>query len=202
MIAALLLVIGAFRLDFAPEKVVVYEPPSPDARITLKEVTQTEHARKKTPPPPEQPPPPIEEPDRQALKQERINLGVKLDLDQPSETSTSAFPPSHKKTNDETVKFVVVEEKPQLIGGIAQLQKEARYPAAAQRAGIEGTVYVEFTVTRDGEVEDLKVLRSPHETLSEEALRVIREEASFEPGKQRNRPVNVRMSLPIRFSLE
>ena len=42
--------------------------------------------------------------------------------------------------------FTVVEEMPQLVGGLQSLQSKVEYPTMARRAGIEGRVTVQFVV--------------------------------------------------------
>lgn len=96
--------------------------------------------------------------------------------------------------------FVVVEEMPVLIGGLEGLMREIKYPEMAQRAGIEGRVYVQFVVNEQGDVEDAQVIRGIGGGADEEALRVVRQ-AKFEPGMQRGKPVRVQFSLPIQFKL-
>ncbi|PWN06613.1 TonB family protein [Rhodohalobacter mucosus] len=97
--------------------------------------------------------------------------------------------------------FVVVEDMPELIGGLETLQRNIRYPQMARRAGIEGRVYVQFVINEQGEVEDPQVIRGIGGGADEEALRVVRE-AKFKPGMQRGRPVRVQYSLPIFFKLQ
>jgi TonB family protein len=96
--------------------------------------------------------------------------------------------------------FVVVEEMPELIGGLASLQQEIRYPEMARRAGIEGRVYIQFVVNEQGDVENPRVIRGIGGGADEEALRVV-SQAKFKPGYQRGRPVRVQYSLPIFFRL-
>jgi TonB family protein len=108
-------------------------------------------------------------------------------------------PPAHPDFDEENY-FVVVEEMPELIGGLASIQQEIRYPEMARRAGIEGRVYVQFIVNEEGDVEDARVIRGIGGGADEEALRVV-EMAKFEPGMQRGRPVRVLYSLPIFFRL-
>ncbi|TVQ67769.1 MAG: TonB family protein [Balneolaceae bacterium] len=96
--------------------------------------------------------------------------------------------------------FSVVEQMPELIGGLAQLQREIRYPEMARRAGIEGRVFVQFIVNEEGEVEHPRVVRGIGGGADEEALRVVRQ-ARFTPGFQRGRPVRVQYALPIFFRL-
>ncbi|MCC5906757.1 MAG: TonB family protein [Balneolaceae bacterium] len=96
--------------------------------------------------------------------------------------------------------FVVVEEMPELIGGLESIQQEIRYPEMARRAGIEGRVYVQFIINENGDVEYARVIRGIGGGADEEALRVVNM-AKFEPGMQRGQPVRVQYALPIFFQL-
>ncbi len=96
--------------------------------------------------------------------------------------------------------FVVVEEMPELIGGLAELQSKIEYPEMARRAGIEGRVYIQFIVSETGDVENARVIRGIGGGADEEALRAVNT-AKFKPGYQRGEPVRVQYSLPIIFKL-
>lgn len=108
--------------------------------------------------------------------------------------------PDDPKDDKEKV-FEVVEHMPELIGGLASIQKEIEYPEMARRVGIEGRVYVQFIVNEQGEVEDPQVIRGIGGGADEEALRAIRK-AKFKPGLQRGRPVRVQYSLPVVFKFQ
>jgi len=96
--------------------------------------------------------------------------------------------------------YVVVEEMPELIGGLASIQQHITYPEMARRAGIEGRVYVQFTVNEEGDVEDPRVIRGIGGGADEAALEAVKH-AKFKPGMQRGRPVRVQYSLPVVFRL-
>jgi len=96
--------------------------------------------------------------------------------------------------------FVVVENMPELIGGLAAIQREIRYPVIAKRAGIEGRVILQFIVDEQGHVTESKVVRGIGAGCDEEALRAL-QTARFRPGTQRGKPVKVKMSLPMTFRL-
>ncbi len=96
--------------------------------------------------------------------------------------------------------FVVVENMPELIGGLAAIQQEIRYPVIAKRAGIEGRVILQFIVDEQGRVSESKVVRGIGGGCDEEALRAL-QTARFRPGTQRGKPVKVKMSLPMTFRL-
>lgn len=102
------------------------------------------------------------------------------------------------ENNGET--FIIVEQQPELIGGLRKLQEKVQYPEIAKKAGIQGRVIVQFVVDKNGEVKDPVVTRSLGGGADEEALRVL-EEAVFKPGLQKGVPVNVQVSLPFYFKL-
>ena len=101
--------------------------------------------------------------------------------------------------------FIIVEEMPEFPGGQAEmykyLQENITYPKEAKEKGAQGTVYVSFIVEKDGKISTVKILRSVHELLDQEAVRVVSEMPQWTPGKQRQKNVRVEMKLPIKFSL-
>lgn len=115
---------------------------------------------------------------------------------------------------------VVVEEPPEEVvdeilitseimpnpdGGMASfykyLSKELKYPRSAMRMGIEGKVFIQFVVEKDGTLSDVKAVKGISEECDLEAIRVIKSYPKWNPGKQRGIPVRVRMILPIYFKL-
>jgi len=114
-------------------------------------------------------------------------------------------PKTSSSKSDEGEIFIVVERTPEFPGGMGELmkflQRNVRYPAAAQQAGIQGKVEVEFTVKKDGSVSDVKVIRSVNPELDAEAVRVISAMPKWKPGEQRGTPVDARFEMPIVFRL-
>ena len=104
-----------------------------------------------------------------------------------------------------TLEFYAVEEKPSFIGGEKALMKylatNIQYPEIAKRKGIDGTVYVKFIINTDGSIGDVKVVKGKEKHLDAEAKRVIESMPKWIPGKQRNRPVRVQYTIPIRYTL-
>lgn len=80
------------------------------------------------------------------------------------------------------------------------LRKSLRYPKKAQAQQIEGKVFVEFIVDSNGRLSDLKVLKGIGAGCDEEATRVL-QLSKWKPGKQRGKPVRVKMVMPIHFEL-
>ncbi|WP_348051095.1 TonB family protein [Mucilaginibacter sp.] len=91
------------------------------------------------------------------------------------------------------------------IGGdkaLAQyLGENIAYPDKAKKAGIEGRVVLSFVVEEDGTVDDVEVVSSPSEDLSQEAIRVMLASPKWKPGQQNGILVPVSFIIPIKFSL-
>jgi protein TonB len=106
---------------------------------------------------------------------------------------------------DDTI-FKVVEKDPEFPGGLSALYEYLRnnivYPKIAREVNIQGTVYLSFVVEKDGSLSNIQIIRSPDQLLSDEAFRVVSAMPDWSPGLQRNKPVRVSFSLPIRFTLQ
>ena len=106
---------------------------------------------------------------------------------------------------EDTTQIVTLAEfQPQPIGGYelfyAQLSQHLKYPQKAIRNGVDGKVYIEFIVNRNGKTSQMKILKGIGSGCDEEAMRVL-SIINWEPGKQRGRPVNVRMVMPVIFKV-
>ncbi|MBN3584674.1 energy transducer TonB [Algoriphagus aestuarii] len=101
--------------------------------------------------------------------------------------------------------FDVVENQPNPPGGMKgwneYLMSNLTYPAQARQMGIEGTVIVVFVVNTNGSISNIDILRGIGGGCDEEAIRVVQNSPNWTPGYQKERAVNTRMRLPIRFKL-
>jgi protein TonB len=82
------------------------------------------------------------------------------------------------------------------------LQKNTKYPDMEFDAGIQGKVYVEFVVDKDGSVEDVKIRRGVSAGLDKEALRAVKSMPKWTPGKMNGKPVKCRFTIPVDFKLK
>ena len=102
--------------------------------------------------------------------------------------------------------FSHVEQMPKFPGGDAELYKfisnNLNYPAMAIENNVQGRVVVQFVVTKDGSIGNVKVVRSVDRDLDNEAIRVCKKLPKFIPGKQNGQPVNVWYTLPVTFKLQ
>ena len=126
-------------------------------------------------------------------------VGMTACADSPSATTTdatSSAASSAEATNTDKTEY----QRPSLIGGLSSVTQKVQYPASAAQQGIEGRVFVQFTVTEDGAVTDANVARGVSPELDAEALRVVKT-LSFEPATQSGEAVSAEMTFPISFKL-
>jgi protein TonB len=166
--------------------------------VKMEEVEQTEHVKR--PPPPPRPPVPVEVPNDEVLEDEVLDIDAEIDFDAPLELPDMPPPPPEAEEEEEAEIFIVVEEMPELIGGIASLYEVIEYPDLALRAGIEGTVVVQFVIETNGVPTNPEIMKSGGSILDTAALEAV-EKLRFKPGKQRGKPVRVRYAMPVRFKL-
>jgi TonB family protein len=99
----------------------------------------------------------------------------------------------------------IVEVMPEFPGGVEAMYKwifeHLKYPEEAVKNKVQGRVFVQFVVEKDGTITQAEVKRSPNDLLSEEALRVVKLMPKWEPGKVGGKPVRTVFNLPIFFRL-
>ena len=147
---------------------------------------------------------------RQRMGKAAVVVGLSVGLLGASQMALAQQPDSLRMDTiekaDENVEiFGIVENMPMFRGGerklLEFLENNLVYPQEAIDAGVEGKVFVEFYIEKDGTVCDAKVLRGMGYGCDEEALRVIGLMPKWYPGKQRGKAVRVRYTLPINFKL-
>lgn len=159
------------------------------------------------PPPSIQLPQIIEVPDEVEVVKE---IDVSFDVEVSTETKVqdivllqTSAPVADAEAVDEV--FIVVEESAQPQNGMADFYKvtssNLRYPAQARRMGVEGRVFVQFVVAKDGSLQDIEVIKGIGSGCDEEAARIVSLSPKWRPAKQRGKPVKQRIVLPIFFKL-
>lgn len=128
---------------------------------------------------------------------------VAVQQEVPAETPQLADQLPAEVTQDDV--FTVVEVMPVYPGGqeamVKYLSENIHYPQVAKRDTIQGRVFVNFIVEKDGSVSHVKVLRGIGGGCDEEAVRVVAGMPAWSPGTQRGEAVRVSFTLPIRFAL-
>jgi len=148
------------------------------------------------PPPPPRPLIPIEAPSDEVLEDVTIQeteLHVAANIPAPQ-------PKSGGEDDASEEYFVVVEEMPEVIGGLESIMSRLVYPDLAIRAGIQGKVLVQAYVSEKGEVVRAEVVKGIGALCDQAALEAVKQ-AKFIPGRQRGRAMKTRVIIPIRFNL-
>ena len=173
-------------------------------------------AQLKTPPPPPPPPPApevIEVVEDEEEVEETVIESTETDQDEIIIEEIEV----EEEFEDIDVPFAVIEDVPIFPGceSVSKSQRRScfqdkmnnhirrnfRYPEIAQEMGIQGRVYVNFVIDKDGSITNIR-MRGPDKNLENEAQRIISRLPRMTPGKQRGRAVRVPFSIPITFRLQ
>ena len=170
----------------------------------------------KTPPPPPPPPPApevIEVVEDEEEVEETVIESTETDQDEIIIEEIEV----EEEFDDIDVPFAVIEDVPIFPGCESvskserrncfqdkinqHIRRNFRYPDIAQEMGIQGRVYVNFIIAKDGSITNIR-MRGPDKDLENEAQRIISRLPQMTPGKQRGRAVRVPFSIPITFRLQ
>ena len=125
--------------------------------------------------------------------------------DEPVSVHKSSETFEKNDTTEERI-YKVCEKAPEYPGGTKALLKflgeNTKYPEEALKNGKEGRAFIQFVISTDGSVCDVKVVKSAgDESLDNEAMRVIASMPKWEPGTQGGEKVRVQYTLPVAFHI-
>lgn len=153
-------------------------------------------------------PPPRPEDMENAVISNKTQDGIETD-------EIAANPPTEVKSvekaivelpEEDNTAFITVEVQPSFMGGNSEmykfLGKNLKYPTAAQRANIQGKVFLSFIVEKDGSITDIETLKGIGFGCDEEAMRVVKLMPKWIAGKQNGRNVRVKFTIPVFFRLD
>lgn len=196
---SLMLVVSAFEWRFYGDGGIVSLGEVDEDFETIMEIPQTIQ-----PPPP---PPVVELPKIVEVKdeiEEELEVVIDIEVDESDIFEDPIFD-EPLPVEEPDVIFDIVETQPEPLGGLTafyqHVAKKMKYPNQARRMGVEGKVYVQFVIDKNGKLTDVHAIKGIGAGCDEEAVRVIKNSPDWSPGKQRGRPVKVRMILPITFKL-
>ncbi len=189
----------AFEWKSELQPIMAFETHSDDFEELL-DIPLTEHE------PPEPPKPKIIQPVIVESEEPIIEEELVIDFGEEFDSPIDDLAFTVVEEPEEAPEFVdFAEEMPVPKGGMKAfyeyLGKHMNYPRSAISIGIEGKVFVQFIVEKDGTLSNVHVVKGIHDACDAEAARVIKSYPSWTPGKQGHRPVRVRMMMPIYFKL-
>lgn len=192
-IAALAILIIVFQAFKVFESTSDSGKKTVDIQIDVQDIPQTEQVKR--PPAPSRPAIPIESEDEDISEDETIET-TEIDL-------TELPPPPEAPQDDESATiFIAYDEPPQPIGGFLAIQKNLVYPEIARKAGVEGTVFIKVLVDAKGNVVGTDVIKSLGNNGCDEAAIKAIKSVKWKPAMQRDKPVKVWVSIPVRFVLK
>ena len=101
--------------------------------------------------------------------------------------------------------IIINSESPSFIGGYWALYKYLRnnldYPREERGNQIEGTVVVEFIVTKTGQIINVDAISAPNKNFAKAAIKVVKQMPKWEPGTIKGNYVDCYVTLPINFEL-
>ncbi|WPV69379.1 energy transducer TonB [Chitinophaga sp. LS1] len=103
--------------------------------------------------------------------------------------------------------FYTVEIMPSFPGGedalLRFLRDNVHYPRVAQESDIQGTVFVQFVIDKQGNISDVKTIGAVKGGgLEEESIRVVKKMPKWKAGRQNGEAVSVQFNLPVRYTLQ
>lgn len=130
------------------------------------------------------------------------NTSEKNTVDAPENVGTQV---AKATVSDDDEVYGAVDVMPEYFGGVNAMfdfiQKNVNYPESAKKKGIEGRVFVQFVVEKDGSLSSFQVLRGVNDELNDEAIRVLKMMPKWKPGMKDGKPVRVQYTMPFKFQL-
>jgi protein TonB len=121
-----------------------------------------------------------------------------------------------KNENEPEKQFVIIDEVPMFRSCKNVFKSQRRecfqnkmtkhiykhfyYPKYAFNRGIQGRVFVQFIIEKDGSISEIKT-RGADKSLEKAALKIIKKLPKLIPGKANGKPVRVPYSIPITWQL-
>lgn len=120
---------------------------------------------------------------------------------------TPPKPKEEKVEKKEEVIYDIVDEPAEPPGGMAALKRylaeNIKYPQTAVEMGLEGKCYLQFVVSENGYISNVRVKKGVTDCpeCDQEAIRVVKSMPKWTPGKVNGKAVNSTFSLPVSFKL-
>ncbi|GAB5527216.1 MAG: hypothetical protein Roseis2KO_50880 [Roseivirga sp.] len=141
--------------------------------------------------------------EEEVKERKEINVEMLPDMSSLGEVVVSDYAPPQPPDEDEVVKNYNPARP--IYGQKAfnqHVKENLIYPDAAATEGIKGRVLLEFTVTAEGDLKDIKVLKGLGYGCDEEAIRLVKTGPRWQAsrtGIDRGTPVDSKVKVRIRF---
>jgi protein TonB len=169
-------------------------PENPEPALSVMKLTDI---REEPPPPP--PPPELPEP-RQSAPESPAETLIETETPPPQATAAPASPEPPASGEEAYLPMHRVSAAP--VFSTEEITRAMVYPVIARRSGLEGMVYLELFVDKEGWVRNITVLKEEPEGkgFGEAAVRAFTGLRAV-PARANGVPVGVRYRYPVRFRI-
>ncbi len=94
-----------------------------------------------------------------------------------------------------------IDKMPEIKGGIQALAQNIKYPEAAKKDRIMGTVFIKAIIDESGNVASAEIEKGVNDDLDMTALEAVKN-AKFIPGEDKGEKVKAEVTIPIKFKLD
>jgi protein TonB len=140
-----------------------------------------------------------------SIKLSFIGLLVFLVGCNSSKESASGYERDYLQKYDSTKIYVRVDKPPTYKNGLEGFQEcvnaNLKYPELALSTKVQGNVLLGFVIGKEGKITDVTVLRTLGFGCDEAAIDAIKACDYWSGGKLEGKPVPVKMTIPVSFSL-
>ena len=198
--------IMAFEWNFSPKEQLVLT----DNSVGNEEILDIPNTEQPPPPPPKKVikfAQIVEIPDVEEIKEE-FEADFDIEVSETDIVEEVEYTTVEEVEEEEVEQvFLVVEEQPEPEGGFDAFYKHVyesiTYPPVAKRAGIDGRVFIQFVIEKDGKLSNVRAVKGIEQNCDAEAVRAVEEcTIVWKPGKQRGKLVRTQMILPITYMLK
>jgi len=117
---------------------------------------------------------------------------------------------SYRLKTDTELRFaeeprILLDSFPEFKGGYEAymrfIKRSMRYPINARKNHLQGKVFLDFIIEKDGHLSNVRVVRRISDDLNSEALRVMSVSPKWKPAIYKKKPVRVKYFMPVSFKL-
>lgn len=163
----------------------------------------------------------VEEESKTTTRKTDVNIETQIENEEvtTSPLEKTRAGESIQSDSDEIFNFAVVENKPIYPGCenetteddkfmcfnlsiMKHIEREFEFPELARQLGIQGKVYVNFVIEKNGRVSSVTIARGVDKLIDDEAIRIIRKLPKLSPAKMNGKAVRMQYTVPINARLK
>jgi periplasmic protein TonB len=150
-------------------------------------------------------PEPVVKPSKKPARRDEI-VEVTIEINDSVVEASQAPAPMTRPYSEEDKIYTEVDKKATPIGGMSAfndfVDRKLKYPVQATRMKVEGFVFVEFVVEKDGSLREVKPVKGIGTGCDEEAVRLVSAAPPWKPARHQGKIVRQKVMVAIPFDLD